>query len=48
MKSLEEARERLQGLFNITVTPFDADGAIDEAALAANIERVLGLGMTAF
>lgn len=44
MKSSEECRDRLRGIFNITVTPFDARGAIDFAALAENIERVIGLG----
>ncbi|MGI4945913.1 MAG: dihydrodipicolinate synthase family protein [Janthinobacterium lividum] len=44
MKDIEEARARLHGLFNITVTPFTADGAFDFAALAANIDRVIGLG----
>ncbi len=34
----------LKGLFNITVTPFTEDGAIDFPALAASIERVIGLG----
>jgi len=34
----------LRGLFNITVTPFRADGAFDYAGLARNIERVIGLG----
>lgn len=44
MKDLTESRARLTGLFNITVTPFDPDGAIDFGALAANIERVISLG----
>jgi 4-hydroxy-tetrahydrodipicolinate synthase len=44
MQDIAECRERLKGIFNITVTPFAADGAVDVAALAANIERVLGLG----
>lgn len=35
---------RLKGLFNITVTPFDAEGKIDIAAFAAIIERSLELG----
>jgi 4-hydroxy-tetrahydrodipicolinate synthase len=34
----------LQGIFNITVTPFAADGSIDYPALARSIERVVGLG----
>ncbi|MDO6407175.1 dihydrodipicolinate synthase family protein [Pantoea phytobeneficialis] len=44
MKDINECRERLRGIFNITVTPFDATGAIDFAALHENIERVIGLG----
>ncbi|QGY31684.1 dihydrodipicolinate synthase family protein [Pantoea cypripedii] len=44
MKDINECRERLRGIFNITVTPFDAAGAIDFAALRENIERVIGLG----
>lgn len=44
MKSKEESSARSRGLFNITVTPFTADGAIDVDALTENIQRVLGLG----
>ncbi|MGE9551161.1 dihydrodipicolinate synthase family protein [Erwinia amylovora] len=44
MKDINECRERLRGIFNITVTPFDAQGDIDFAALRENIERVIGLG----
>lgn len=44
MKDFNECRERLRGIFNITVTPFDAQGAIDFQALCENIERVIGLG----
>ncbi|OIV45815.1 dihydrodipicolinate synthase family protein, partial [Sodalis sp. TME1] len=44
MKDMTECRERLRGIFNITVTPFTHDGEIDFAGLAANIERVIGLG----
>lgn len=44
MKDIDESRARLRGIFNITVTPFARDGAIDEAGLARTIERVLGLG----
>jgi 4-hydroxy-tetrahydrodipicolinate synthase len=40
--SIERAA-RLQGLFNITVTPFAADGAIDFPALADAIERLINL-----
>jgi len=34
----------LKGIFNITVTPFTADGAIDFPALGQAVERVIGLG----
>lgn len=44
MKTLEESRARLRGLFNITMTPFTADHAIDFPGLARNVERVLDLG----
>lgn len=44
MKDIADCSARLRGLFNITVTPFKADGAFDYAALAENIERVIGLG----
>lgn len=44
MRDIAEARARLRGLFNITVTPFGTDDAIDFAALAENIERVISLG----
>ncbi len=44
MKDFNECRERLRGIFNITVTPFDTQGAIDFPALRENIERVIGLG----
>lgn len=44
MKDITECRARLRGLFNITVTPFKADGAFDYVGLARNIERVIGLG----
>lgn len=44
MKSIEECRQRLHGIFNITVTPFQSDGAVDFKALAGNIERVVELG----
>ncbi|SHO66811.1 4-hydroxy-tetrahydrodipicolinate synthase [Pseudoxanthobacter soli DSM 19599] len=44
MKDIAESRARLAGLFNITVTPFDSDGAIDKAGLARSVERVIGLG----
>jgi 4-hydroxy-tetrahydrodipicolinate synthase len=44
MKDAVEASARLKGLFNITTTPFAADGTFDLDALAENIERVIGLG----
>lgn len=44
MKDKVECHERLHGIFNITVTPFTAQGDIDFAGLAANIERVVALG----
>jgi len=44
MKDATESRPRLQGILNITVTPFKADGALDLSALAENIERVIHLG----
>jgi dihydrodipicolinate synthase/N-acetylneuraminate lyase len=44
MKDMVECRERLRGIFNITVTPFTAQGDIDLAGLTANIERVIELG----
>ncbi len=33
MERYHECRERLRGIFNITVTPFTASGAIDFPAL---------------
>ena len=44
MKDFSECRARLRGLFNITVTPFHADGAFDYKALARCVERAIGLG----
>ncbi|MBS1229036.1 MAG: dihydrodipicolinate synthetase [Proteobacteria bacterium] len=44
MKSLDESRARTHGLFNITVSPFGADGSLDLNALSENIERVLAHG----
>lgn len=44
MKDITESRARLAGIFNITVTPFAADGSIDTAGLARSMERVIGLG----
>jgi 4-hydroxy-tetrahydrodipicolinate synthase len=39
-----EAKARLKGIFNITVTPFVPSGGIDFPVLAVNIERLLGMG----
>ncbi|ODN72504.1 dihydrodipicolinate synthase family protein [Methylobrevis pamukkalensis] len=44
MKDIDECRERLTGIFNITVTPFMENGDFDWAGLARTIERVIGLG----
>ncbi|MFE3837232.1 dihydrodipicolinate synthase family protein [Pseudogemmobacter sonorensis] len=44
MKDMEEARARLKGVFNITMTPFAKDGALDLDGLARNVERVIDLG----
>lgn len=44
MKDANEARARTRGLFNITVTSFNADGSIDTAETSRTIERVLGMG----
>jgi 4-hydroxy-tetrahydrodipicolinate synthase len=44
MQSIQECRERLHGIFNITVTPFTQNGEFDFAAMAENIERVIALG----
>ncbi|TXL79598.1 dihydrodipicolinate synthase family protein [Vineibacter terrae] len=40
----EAAAERLKGLFNITVTPFAADGGLDRTGLAQAIERAIAAG----
>ncbi|CAK9886051.1 MAG: 4-hydroxy-tetrahydrodipicolinate synthase [Candidatus Erwinia impunctatus] len=44
MKDINESRARLQGIFNITVTPFSVEGEIDFQALRENIERMIALG----
>jgi dihydrodipicolinate synthase/N-acetylneuraminate lyase len=44
MKNIDECRQRLHGIFNITVTPFGKDGSFDFSGLARSIERVIGLG----
>lgn len=38
------ASARLRGLFTITVTPFHADGSLNESALAEQLERMIGQG----
>src|SRR5215204_6302072 len=43
MTEENEAKARLRGIFNITVTPFGADGGIDFAGLADNIERLIAM-----
>jgi 4-hydroxy-tetrahydrodipicolinate synthase len=44
MKDISETRARLKGIFNITVTPFARDGAINKTGIARSIERVIDLG----
>jgi dihydrodipicolinate synthase/N-acetylneuraminate lyase len=44
MKDMTECRARLHGIFNITVTPFTADGRFDWNGLARSIECVISLG----
>jgi dihydrodipicolinate synthase/N-acetylneuraminate lyase len=44
MRDITECHARLRGIFNITVTPFTADGAFHHAGMARNIQRVVGLG----
>ena len=44
MKSQDESLERVKGLFNITITPFTSNGAIDFQALSEGVERVLNIG----
>lgn len=48
MKDIDEAQYRLQGLFNIAVTPFTDNGDVDFAALAENLERMLSFGVNGF
>lgn len=47
-RSRDESFALLKGLFNIAVTPFDAAGALDPAALSENLERMLGFGYDGF
>lgn len=44
MKDIYESQARLHGIFNITVTPFTANGDFDFDGLARNVERVIELG----
>jgi dihydrodipicolinate synthase/N-acetylneuraminate lyase len=41
---MDDRASRLNGIFNIVVTPFHKDGAFDFAGLSENIERVIALG----
>ena len=43
MTAENEAKARLQGIFNITVTPFGTHGGIDFAGLADSIERLVAM-----
>jgi 4-hydroxy-tetrahydrodipicolinate synthase len=45
--ALEHVRSALESVVTITVTPFDADGAIDTGAYATIVERVVRAGVTA-
>jgi 4-hydroxy-tetrahydrodipicolinate synthase len=44
MTTANEAKGRLKGIFNITITPFVPSGDIDFRSLAENIERLLNIG----
>jgi dihydrodipicolinate synthase/N-acetylneuraminate lyase len=44
MKTSDQAFAALRGLFNITVTPFHADGSFDPKALADTAERMIAFG----
>ncbi|MBI1384836.1 MAG: dihydrodipicolinate synthase family protein [Rhizobiales bacterium] len=44
MRDRDEVRARVRGLFNITVTPFGAEGDMLLDALAEAIERAIGFG----
>ena len=44
VENRDSAKARLRGLFNISVTPFRADGMLDEAALAEHLERIIAAG----
>lgn len=41
---MDDRASRLNGIFNIVVTPFHKDGAFDFVGLSENIERVISLG----
>jgi 4-hydroxy-tetrahydrodipicolinate synthase len=43
MLTISEAKSRLRGIFNITVTPFAGDGSIDFDGLSDSIERLLAM-----
>lgn len=43
MTAKSEAKARLRGIFNITVTPFSNDGGIDFTGLPESIERLIDL-----
>jgi dihydrodipicolinate synthase/N-acetylneuraminate lyase len=40
----DSATAGLRGLFNISITPFHADGSLDEPALADHLERIIATG----
>lgn len=40
----KDPHRKLQGLINIAATPFGKDGRVDDAALTANLERMLDAG----
>ena len=44
LKSASDAAAHVRGLFNIAITPFGDDGAVDYDAHAENLDRVIDLG----
>ena len=44
INSVEQARNSVGGLFNIAVTPFEADGTVNYGALEDNLNRVIEMG----
>ncbi len=44
MRDITECQARLRGIFNITVTPFHADGTFNHDGLTRNVERAITLG----